>query len=60
MFALPLNVAVAGQVAVGAGLAGVLGGERGDHAHAVGAVGGEGLEVGLDPGTPAGIRAGEG
>ena len=38
---------------------GVLGGDRGDRGHPVGAAGGEGLQVGLDAGAAAGVRAGD-
>src|SRR5699024_885160 len=40
--------------------AGGLGGECGDHTHPEGAVGGEGLQVGLDPRASAGVAAGHG
>ena len=39
---------------------GVLGGERGDDGHAEHAKGAEGLQIRLDAGTPAGVRAGDG
>jgi len=38
----------------------VLGGDGGDGAHAVYAQGGEGLEVGLDASSAAGVRASDG
>ena len=38
---------------------GVLGGDRRDRGHAVHAAGGERLQVGLDPGAAAGVRAGD-
>ena len=38
---------------------GVLGGQRGDRRHAVDARARERLQVGLDPGAAAGVRAGD-
>ncbi len=38
----------------------ILGGERGDHAHAVGSEHGHGLEVGLDARAASGIGTGDG
>ena len=39
--------------------AGVLGGERGDGRRGIAAEGGDGLDVGLDTGAAAGVRAGD-
>jgi hypothetical protein len=44
----------------GADAARVLGGERGERAQAMHAVGGEGFQVGLDAGAAAGVGAGDG